>query len=641
MPFNSKFVQPMYEIMTAFNLDPEQNWSEGAPCSDDGTGSGFKGVICDSNGNPRAMIPTLGNSLVGLRSLPTAFARLTTLTRLVLIMGLINTRLDDFARPLSCLPNLRHLVLDGNSFYGPVPPYLINSPTLTDLSLQGNKLTGTIRKIGPKLTALFLSVNFLTGPLPPAARRLRVCNAAMNCLSRTSGCNGVTGFPRRQRTIGCRRNPCAKRKLLNSFQCKWAKSCIPQYGDWPPWEVDALSNPPDKGWKCNSCPTGTYATRRRCVPCSKPLIKPFCKKRHSRHRATDPMSQLTSAAALVARPLPPPPTVLLPPAFAQRPAALLPRRKHASPNHAPLKLRAPLVLRASATSSQREPPEGSDSRPPPPPMKVMSRSAKNVRRMMSAASPPALGQFRPPPLPSELRLRPSLPPSPLSPNPSPLNSSPVRPRAPMFPMGAPGGEDSGEAEEGRRKERERREELIAAVREGCGSWQEVAAAIRQLQQAGMTAEEVADVAMLAHGQVTVLVVAAQVYESLLPGAQEVEGDGPDSSFDVAVAFHAEQSAELLYELRTLPTAGRRQAAAYVAQQGLDAGGVRELVRAMRDHARRSNSREGFSSAPGDCLAFMCYRAAGESSGEERREWVERGLAAAVSESARARLRELQ
>ncbi|CAI5495158.1 unnamed protein product, partial [Closterium sp. Naga37s-1] len=51
--------------------------------------------------------------------------------------------------------------------------------------------------------------------------------------------------------------------------------------------------------------------------------------------------------------------------------------------------------------------------------------------------------------------------------------------------------------------------------------------------------------------------------------------------------------------------------------------------------------QGFSSAPRDCLAFMCYRAAGESSGEERREWVERGLAAAVSESARARLRELQ
>ncbi|CAI5495159.1 unnamed protein product, partial [Closterium sp. Naga37s-1] len=597
--------------MTAFNLDPEQNWSEGAPCSDDGTGSGFKGVICDSNGNPRAMIPTLGNSLVGLRSLPTAFARLTTLTRLVLIMGLINTRLDDFARPLSCLPNLRHLVLDGNSFYGPVPPYLINSPSLTDLSLQGNKLTGTIkavgskltalflsvnlltasllpasrlqhqafeltkrnpilpfpsppstslqqppspssslqgnkltgtiRKIGPKLTALFLSVNFLTGPLPPAARRLRVCNAAMNCLSRTSGWLEVQLLPHR--------NLRDEKKMRSMLQTIY-KTILSQihrrllFAILP--EPDALLVTLTPA----ALLTSTVAQSHRC------------------HRATDPMSQLTSAAALVARPLPPPPTVLLPPAFAQRPAALLPRRKHASPNHAPLKLRAPLVLRASATSSQREPPEGSDSRPPPPPpppMKVMSRSAKNVRRMMSAASPPALGQFRPPPLPI--------------------------PGAPMFPMGAPGGEDSGEAEEGRRKERERREELIAAVREGRGSWQEVAAAIRQLQQAGMTAEEVADVAMLAHGRVTVLVVAAQVYESLLPGAQEVEGEGPDSSFDVAVAFHAEQSAELLYELRTLPTAGRRQAAAYVAQQGLDAGGVRELVRAMRDHARRSNSRE--------------------------------------------------
>ncbi|CAI7784606.1 unnamed protein product [Closterium sp. NIES-54] len=399
------------------------------------------------------------------------------------------------------------------------------------------------------------------------------------------------------------------------------------------------------------------------------------------------MSQLTSAAALVAHPLPPSPTVLPPPAFAQRPSVPLSRRKHITLKHAPLKPRAPLVLRASANSSQREPPEGSDSRPPPPPppMKVMSRSAKNVRRMMSAASPPALGQFRPPPLPSELRLRPPLPPSPPSPNLSPLISSPFRPcnrisahshsppapegqarqmrllrlppavalsappfpplsavpGAPMFPMAGAGGGDSGEAEEGRRKERERREELIAAVREGRGSWQEVAAAIRQLQQAGMTAEEVADVAMLAHGRVTVLVVAAQVYESLLPGPQEPEGEGADSSFDMAGAFQSEQSAELLYELRTLPTAGRRQAAAYVAQQGLDEGGVRELVRAMRDHARRSNSREGFSSAPGDCLAFMCFRAAGESSGEERREWVERGMAAAVSKSARARLQELQ
>ncbi|GJP32021.1 hypothetical protein CLOM_g16566 [Closterium sp. NIES-68] len=277
MPLNSKYVQPMYEIMTAFNLGAEQNWAVGAPCSDDGTGSGFKGVICDANGNPRAMIPTLGNSLVGLKSLPTAFARLNTLTRLVLIMGLINTRLDDFARPLKCLPNLKQLVLDGNSFYGPIPSYLINSPTLTDLSLQGNKLTGTIKAIGPKLTSLFLSVNFLTGSLPPS--HLRVCNAAMNCLSGTTGCNGVTGFPRRQRTSGCRRNPCAKRRLWNTFRCQWAKACTPMYADWPPWEVDALTNPPDKGWKCNSCPTGTYATKSRCVPCSKPFMRTFCRKR--------------------------------------------------------------------------------------------------------------------------------------------------------------------------------------------------------------------------------------------------------------------------------------------------------------------------------------------------------------------------
>ncbi|GJP69313.1 hypothetical protein CLOP_g251 [Closterium sp. NIES-67] len=342
------------------------------------------------------------------------------------------------------------------------------------------------------------------------------------------------------------------------------------------------------------------------------------------------MSPISPAAAGLAARAPSSLAFLPHPAFARRPVAPLPPRKHAPFKRAPLELRAPLVLRASATSSQREPQEGGGgSRPPslpPPPMPVMSRSARNIKRMMTAPSPPALGQFRPPPLPI--------------------------PGAPMFPVGAAGGGDPGEAEEGKRKERERMEELVGVVRERRGTWQEVAAAVRQLQQAGMTAEEVADVAMAAHGRLTMLVVAAQVYESLLPGPQEgnreaeEQGEGGGSStgsstgVDLMEAFQAEQSAELLYELRTLPKDDRRKAAAYLAQQGLDAGDVRELVRAMRDHARRPNSREGFTSAPGDCLAFACFRAAVGSAGEEQQEWVERGLAAAVSESARLRLKGL-
>lgn len=129
MPFNPKFVQPMHEIMTAFNLAPEQNWVAGAPCSDDGTGGSFKGVICDSQGNPTAMVPTLGNSLADMKALPAAFAKLTTLTRLVLIMGLINARLDDFARQRGMFPT-NQVDLVGN--YRSVIGYncrLINSET--------------------------------------------------------------------------------------------------------------------------------------------------------------------------------------------------------------------------------------------------------------------------------------------------------------------------------------------------------------------------------------------------------------------------------------------------------------------------------------------------------------------------------
>ncbi|CAI5457970.1 unnamed protein product [Closterium sp. Yama58-4] len=403
------------------------------------------------------------------------------------------------------------------------------------------------------------------------------------------------------------------------------------------------------------------------------------------HRPPLPPSSPSSPPPLPpSSPSSPPP---LPPSSPSSPPPLLPSSPSSPPPLPPSSPSSPPPLPPSSPSSPPPLPPSSPSSPPPLP--PSSPSTPPPLPPSSPSSPPPLPPSSPstPPFnPSSLPLLPRCPHlRPLTPNfphliqslsailpssayshspPTPENHArqnpllrltlpptrgrsapifppPAVPGAPMFPMGGAGGGDSGEAEEGRRKERERREELIAAVREGRGSWQEVAAAVRQLQQAGMTAEEVADVAMLAHGRLTELVVAAQVYESLLPGPLDPEGDGADSGFDVVAAFQSEQTAELLYELRTLPTAGRRQAAAYVVQQGLDASRVRELVRAMRDHARRPNSREGFSSAPGDCLAFMCFRAAGESSGEERRAWVERGMAAAVTESARARLQELQ
>eukprot|EP00850_Spirogloea_muscicola_P003687 SM000015S01187 [mRNA] locus=s15:349167:350399:+ [translate_table: standard] len=175
-------------------------------------------------------------------------------------------------------------------------------------------------------------------------------------------------------------------------------------------------------------------------------------------------------------------------------------------------------------------------------------------------------------------------------------------------------------------------QLTELVMDRQGTWQERAEAIRTLQKQGLTAEELYDYTLVTTEKQTQMVVAAQVFSSM---------QSADTPSDVLAAF-TEDDVELLYEMRLLTGSQRKAAADYIVANNLDRAETRELARAIKDHERRPEGRKGFTPAPGDCLAFMLYLAAGESrSIEQKEKLVQRGQSVAETDTARARFSEFE
>lgn len=99
-------------------------------------------------------------------------------------------------------------------------------------------------------------------------------------------------------------------------------------------------------------------------------------------------------------------------------------------------------------------------------------------------------------------------------------------------------------------------------------------------------------------------------------------------------------AELLYELRILSAQQRRASAEFVVERRMGPKEVTELARSVKDFDRRKGAEgyKDFTSAPGDCLAFSCYRQSKEFSNPTDVEMtLKKALDFCVSEKARAKI----
>ncbi|KAI3828099.1 hypothetical protein L1987_02196 [Smallanthus sonchifolius] len=119
--------------------------------------------------------------------IPKYIANLTLLEMLSFGKCQLGGRLPDVFHHLT---NLSRLAMHGNYLVGTIPPSLYNSSSLEQVFLDDNQLTGrlpaNLSSTMPRLGILSLSLNQLTGPLPPSvlsSPQLNILDVAYNNLS--------------------------------------------------------------------------------------------------------------------------------------------------------------------------------------------------------------------------------------------------------------------------------------------------------------------------------------------------------------------------------------------------------------------------------------------------------------------------
>ena len=179
------------------------------------------------------------------------------------------------------------------------------------------------------------------------------------------------------------------------------------------------------------------------------------------------------------------------------------------------------------------------------------------------------------------------------------------------------------------------DELLTILTERTDVWHRMAKYITQLKTEGVGSEIIDDVAGINALEQNLWVVGTNVYKTL---------EERKCSEDLLEYFSTPGAEKLLYPLRVMTAEDRQTCAEYIAAEELDEKQSEQLVRAMREHARRTydDDRLMFDYNPGDCLAYKYYRDALEETRteEKRRQIVQKGLDRATSDRGREALEQI-
>jgi hypothetical protein len=175
------------------------------------------------------------------------------------------------------------------------------------------------------------------------------------------------------------------------------------------------------------------------------------------------------------------------------------------------------------------------------------------------------------------------------------------------------------------------EKLVRSLRRKEGSWVDWGKACHQLARAGYNSQNIFEETGFEPVHQNQVIVGSQVYDSIVNvGVSE----NTRSHF-------ARKGSDILYELRILTQEERAAAAESIVQRNLDFDESHELVKAMKDFSRLSKLPEGFSSHPGDAVAYQSWKLARQKSDmQERSRLIARGLSFAHTPSARQKIEQL-
>ncbi len=164
-----------------------------------------------------------------------------------------------------------------------------------------------------------------------------------------------------------------------------------------------------------------------------------------------------------------------------------------------------------------------------------------------------------------------------------------------------------------------------------GSWVDWGQKCLQLQKAGYGADHIFEETGFQKVQQNLVIVAAQVYESLVRTGVE----------EAVLNYYLGPKSDVLYELRILKQEERGLVAIAAHNHQLDAEGAKELARAFQDLARLSQLPREFTAHPGDALAYQCWKLARQNKDlSARTRLIAKGLKFAHSASARTAIEQL-
>jgi len=174
-------------------------------------------------------------------------------------------------------------------------------------------------------------------------------------------------------------------------------------------------------------------------------------------------------------------------------------------------------------------------------------------------------------------------------------------------------------------------ELLRSLRQKEGSWVEWGQACQQLQKAGYSPQAIFEETGFEPIQQNQIIVAAQVYTAL------VAGNAPTH-----VLNHFQlKGSDSLYELRILTQPQRVATAELLLDKQIDSEGAHGIAKAVKEFSMLARSPEGFTTHPGDAVAYQCWKSGREKTDlQERSRLIARGLSFAYSETARQKIESL-
>jgi hypothetical protein len=174
-------------------------------------------------------------------------------------------------------------------------------------------------------------------------------------------------------------------------------------------------------------------------------------------------------------------------------------------------------------------------------------------------------------------------------------------------------------------------DLLQQLRRKEGTWVDWGKACQTLHNAGYQANEIFEETGIEASHQNLVIVAAQVYESL----------GRAGASPELQTYYQGPRSDVIYELRVLNQDQRLAAAALAQDKKLDVDATHEVIRALKEFSHFSKPPQGFSDRAGDAVAYYYWKLArGKKDLQERSRLIAQALRFVESTSARQQIEQL-